>query len=97
MLGWVSRRGMGLTCGHHSSNHTVFCLLNIHLNSLEDMLPFRAQQMKMLADVLRKPGCSSGIIVGDFNAVSPEDKGLGNAWVTLHGRAGPTLGAIIAG
>ena len=49
--------------------------------------------MEILADVLREPGCSGGIIAGDFNAISPEDdgivdkNGLVDAWVALHGRA----------
>jgi len=74
---------------------TVFRLINVHLDSLGDTLPFCAQQMRMLADVLREPGCSGRIIAGDFNAISPEDEGLVNkndlvdAWVALHGRAGP--------
>ena len=74
---------------------TVFRLINVHLDSLWYTLPFRAQQMKILADVLREPGCSGGIIAGDFNAISPEDEGLVDkndlvgAWVALHGRAGP--------
>ena len=51
--------------------------------------------MEILANVLREPGCSGGIIAGDFNAISPEDDGLVNrnglvdAWVALHGRADP--------
>ncbi len=78
---------------------TVFRLINVHLDSLGDTLPYRAQQMKILADVLREPGCGGGIIAGDFNAISPEDEGLVDennlvdAWVTLHGRAGPGGGA----
>ncbi|KAH9992893.1 hypothetical protein BJV77DRAFT_1000439 [Russula vinacea] len=77
---------------------TVFRLINVHLDSLWYTLPFRAQQMKILADVLREPGCSGGIIAGDFNAISPEDEGLVDkndlvdAWVALHGRAGPRGG-----
>ena len=77
---------------------TVFRLINVHLDSLWYTLPFRAQQMKILADVLREPGCSGGIIAGDFNAISPEDGGLVDkndlvdAWVALHGRAGPRGG-----
>jgi tyrosyl-DNA phosphodiesterase 2 len=31
---------------------TVFRLVNVHLDSLGDELPYRAQQIKMLADVL---------------------------------------------
>ena len=72
---------------------TVFRLINVHLDSLEDTLHYRAKQMKILANVLREPGCSGGIIAGDFNAISPEDdelvdkNELVDAWVALHGRA----------
>ncbi|KAG1803365.1 Endonuclease/exonuclease/phosphatase [Suillus variegatus] len=72
---------------------TVFCLISVHLDSLQDTLHYRAQQMEILTNVLREPGCSGGIIAGDFNAISPEDDGLVNknelvdAWVALHGRA----------
>ncbi|KDQ06647.1 hypothetical protein BOTBODRAFT_121205 [Botryobasidium botryosum FD-172 SS1] len=74
---------------------TVFRLVNVHLDSLGDTLHYRAQQMEVLADVLREPGCGGGIIAGDFNAISPEDNalvdknGLVDAWVALHGRADP--------
>ncbi|KAI0252183.1 Endonuclease/exonuclease/phosphatase [Lactifluus subvellereus] len=74
---------------------TVFRLVNVHLDSLGDTLPHRAQQIKLLADVVREPGCGGGIIAGDFNAISPKDEGLVDendlvdAWVALHGRPGP--------
>ncbi|KAG2124895.1 Endonuclease/exonuclease/phosphatase [Suillus clintonianus] len=74
---------------------TVFRLINVHLDSLADTLRYRAQQMEILANVLREPGCSGGIIAGDFNAISPEDdglvdkNGLVDAWVALHGREDP--------
>ncbi|KAI0258234.1 Endonuclease/exonuclease/phosphatase [Gloeopeniophorella convolvens] len=74
---------------------TVFRLINVHLDSLWDTLHYRAQQLEILADVLREPGCGGGIIAGDFNAISPEDvelvdkNNLVDAWVALHGRAGP--------
>jgi tyrosyl-DNA phosphodiesterase 2 len=74
---------------------TVFRLINVHLDSLGDTLHYRAQQMEILADVLREPGCGGGIIAGDFNAISPDDdglidkNGLVDAWVALHGRADP--------
>ncbi len=74
---------------------TVFRLINVHLDSLWDTLHYRAQQLEILANVLREPGCGGGIIAGDFNAISPEDDGLVNknklvdAWVALHGRADP--------
>jgi len=72
---------------------TIFRLINVHLDSLGDTLHYRAQQMEILADVLREPGCGGGIIAGDFNAISPEDDGLVDknklvdAWVALHGKA----------
>ena len=72
---------------------TVFRLINVHLDSLWHTLHYRAQQMEILANILREPGCSGGIIAGDFNAISPEDAGLVDknelidAWVALHGRA----------
>ncbi|KAG2097722.1 Endonuclease/exonuclease/phosphatase [Suillus discolor] len=74
------------------SPRTVFRLISVHLDSLRDTLHYRAQQMEILANVLREPGCSGGIIAGDFNAISPEDDGLVDknelvdAWVALHGR-----------
>lgn len=72
---------------------TVFRLINVHLDSLGDTLRYRAQQMAILANVLREPRCS--VIAGDFNAISPEDdglvdeNGLVDAWVAFHGRADP--------
>jgi tyrosyl-DNA phosphodiesterase 2 len=74
---------------------TVIRLMNVHLDSLWGALPYRAQQMAILANVLREPECSGGIIAGDFNAISPEDhrlvdkNGLVDAWVALHGKAVP--------
>ena len=81
---------------------TIFRLINVHFDSLGDTLHYRAQQMEILADALREPGCGGGIIAGDFNAISPEDDGLVDknkpvdAWVALHGREdqdGATWGA----
>ncbi|KAK0187417.1 hypothetical protein F5146DRAFT_1210165 [Armillaria mellea] len=60
---------------------------------LGDTLPYRAQQIKILAEVLREPGCGGGIVAGDFNALSRQDEalvdenGLVDAWVALHGKA----------
>ncbi|KAK7685298.1 hypothetical protein QCA50_011661 [Cerrena zonata] len=78
---------------------TVFRLINVHLDSLWHTQRYRAQQMEILANVLREPGCNGGIIAGDFNAISPEDDGLVDknelvdAWVALHGRSdGATWG-----
>jgi len=78
-----------------TSPGTVFRLINVHLDSLWNSLHYRAQQMEILADILREPGCGGGIIAGDFNAISPEDdrlvdkNKLVDAWVALHGRADP--------
>ncbi|KAK2611962.1 hypothetical protein QQS21_002068 [Conoideocrella luteorostrata] len=73
---------------------TVLRLLNVHLDSLGDMKHYRAQQMTLLADMLREPGCSGGLIAGDFNAISAaddkliNDNGLVDAWIALRGVAG---------
>jgi len=104
MLGRVSRVALPSKYGRdalcvdiipQTAPGTVFRLINVHLDSLWDTLHYRAQQMEILADVLSEPGCGGGIIAGDFNAISPEDDGLvdknklADAWVALHGRAGP--------
>src|SRR5258708_7611429 len=55
-----------------ASPATVFRLVNVHLDSLGHTLPFRARQIKLLADVLYESACSGVIIAGAFNAISPE-------------------------
>lgn len=73
----------------------VFRLVNVHLDSLGGTLHHRTQQIEILASILREPGCSGGIIAGDFNAISPKDdglidqNGLVDVWVALHGRDDP--------
>ena len=68
----------------------VLRLLNVHLDSLDSHLR-RALQMMILASLLREPGCSGGVIAGDFNALTPpdhalvDDNKLVDAWVALHG------------
>lgn len=53
------------------------------------------QQMEILANILREPGCSGRIIGSDFNPISPEDDDLidknelVDAWVAFLGRADP--------
>jgi tyrosyl-DNA phosphodiesterase 2 len=54
----------------------ISSLINVHLDSLKDTLCYRAQQMEFLAIVLREPGCSGGIIEGDFIAISAKDDDL---------------------
>ena len=79
-----------------TSPGTVLRLINVHLDSLGHTLPNRVKQIKILAGILSEPGCSGGIIAGDFNAISPEDERLigGNklvdGWVALHGKTGPS-------
>lgn len=74
-------------------------LINIHLDSLGDALPHRAAQLEILADVLREPGCTAGLIAGDFNALGPRDhalvgdNGLEDAWVALYGAGADRDGA----
>ena len=77
--------------------------ISIYLDSLWDTLHYHTQQMEILANVLRKPGCGGGIIAGDFNAIRPEDdelidkNGLIDAWVALYGREGPNGATWVAG
>ena len=90
-----NRDGLYVDIIPRTAPNTVFRLVNVHLDSLGDTLPYRTQQMKILADILHEPGCSGRIIAGDFNAISPEDEelvdknGLVDAWIALHGRASP--------
>ena len=76
-----------------STPSTTCRLINVHLDSL-DTLPYRTEQVEILANFLRQPGCGGGLIAGDFNAISPEDhalldkNGLVDAWVALHGKEG---------
>lgn len=73
---------------------TVCRLINVHLDSLWQ-LPNRTQQLKILANALREPGCGGGLIAGDFNSINPgdtaliEDNGLEDAWLALHGSTDP--------
>jgi len=77
-----------------STPTTAYRLINVHLDSLWDTLPYRTEQMEILANLLREPGCGGGLIAGDFNAISPKDhalldkNGLVDAWVALHGKKG---------
>lgn len=73
---------------------TTCRLVNVHLDSLWDTLHHRIEQVKILSDLLREPGCGGGLIAGDFNAISPKDhtllkeNGLVDAWVALKGEQG---------
>ena len=77
-----------------STPSTACRLVNVHLDSLGHTLPYRTEQMEILANLLREPGCGGGLIAGDFNAISPKDhalldkNGLVDAWVALHGNKG---------
>lgn len=72
---------------------TVLRLINVHLDSLDAHFR-RLLQLQALARILREPGCSGGIIAGDFNAIYPEDHKLINqnelldAWEVLYGKTG---------
>lgn len=72
---------------------SIFRLLNVHLDPFDSQAR-RMDQMDVLARLLREPGCSGGIIAGDFNAVYPrdhklvDDYELVDAWVALRGRDG---------
>jgi len=76
-----------------ATSGTVLRLLNVHLDSLNSQFR-RLLQMEVLAGLLREPGCSGGIIAGDFNAILADDHTLidkhklVDAWLTLHGSTG---------
>ncbi|TFK26910.1 hypothetical protein FA15DRAFT_667015 [Coprinopsis marcescibilis] len=103
MIGRVSRMSLPSKYGRDAlcvdlikpaATGTSFRLINVHLDSLGHTLHYRAQQLEILANVLRESGCGGGIIAGDFNAISPEDEGLidmnqlQDAWTALHGETG---------
>ena len=73
----------------------TYRLINVHLDSLGDTLRYRTEQLEILANFLREPGCAGGLIAGDFNAISFDDhalldkNGLVDAWVMLYGEEGP--------
>lgn len=78
---------------------TILRLLNVHLEPLDGHFR-RTLQMGVLASLLREPGCSGGVIAGDFNALLPDDHALVDrhelvdVWVALHGpHGGHTWGA----
>jgi tyrosyl-DNA phosphodiesterase 2 len=48
---------------------TFLRFFNVHLDPF-NAVHLHAQQMEMLASLLRKPGCGVGAIAGDFNAVA---------------------------
>lgn len=73
---------------------TFLRIINAHLESC-DGFSYRAAQLKQLSSVLHEPGCSGGLIVGDFNSVTDDDRllieenKLKDAWLTLHGDTKP--------
>ncbi|KAK0203071.1 hypothetical protein DFS33DRAFT_1385433 [Desarmillaria ectypa] len=60
----------------HSPSHPskLFRVINVHLDSLVINPPFRPTQLIISGDYLRAAG--SGIIMGDFNAITPADQNL---------------------
>ncbi|KAI0712503.1 Endonuclease/exonuclease/phosphatase [Earliella scabrosa] len=83
-----------------STPSAAYRLINVHLDSLWHTLAYRTEQLEILSDLLREPGCAGGLIAGDFNAISPADHallekhGLVDAWVAEKGldRDGATWG-----
>lgn len=81
-----------------STSPTAYRLINVHLDSLADTFHYRTAQLAVIAHLLRQPGCSGGLVAGDFNAISPADhalvdeNGLVDAWCALHsGMAEPRV------
>ncbi|KAK8144993.1 hypothetical protein G3M48_005072 [Beauveria asiatica] len=73
---------------------TFFGVINVHLESC-DAYSYRAQQLNQLTNSLHEPGCSGGLIAGDFNATTDkhdsliEVNGLQDAWLSLYGDKEP--------
>lgn len=69
---------------------TFLRFINVHLESC-DAFDYRTRQLGQIARLLHDPGCSGGLIVGDFNSISDEDNelieknGLEDAWLKLYG------------
>ncbi|KAK0238555.1 Endonuclease/exonuclease/phosphatase, partial [Armillaria nabsnona] len=94
-----------LCCDIHlySPSHSpskLFRVINVHLDSLAINHPFRPTQLTICGDYLRAAG--SGIIMGDFNAITPADQslidelGLLDAWkVAVSNEGGETWGVQV--
>jgi len=90
LLSTTRRDGLCVDIIPPTALDTVCCLINMHLDS-HQRLANHTQQLKILANILCEPGCSGGLIAGDFNSISPEDQALvddnrlEDAWLALHG------------
>ncbi|TFK62850.1 hypothetical protein BDN72DRAFT_964296 [Pluteus cervinus] len=90
---YTSRYNRGALCVNIATPAApgqVLRLLNVHFDSFDSQFR-RTLQLVVLNDILREPGCSGGVIAGDFNAILPSDHALVDkhklvdAWVVLHG------------
>lgn len=74
---------------------TMYRLINVHLDQ-NDCTIYRSMQLKLLADLIREPGCSGGLIAGDYSANTEEDEWLiyenhmVDVWHDLYGRDDPS-------
>ena len=50
-----------------STQTAAYRVVNVHLDSLGDTLPYRTEQLEILANLLHEPRCAGGLIAGDFN------------------------------
>jgi tyrosyl-DNA phosphodiesterase 2 len=70
---------------------SFYRLINVHMESRLAVSRYHAEQVHTLANVIREPRCSGGVLAGTFNAMQlddhqlPDKNGLTDAWVALHG------------
>lgn len=88
-----------LCCDIFWNRTTRIRLVNVHLDSLPIQPNQRPRQVAITAGLLRTAGVSRGVIAGDWNAITEEDRvlagnnGLTDAWEDLHpGEHGFTWG-----
>ncbi|KAJ2924859.1 hypothetical protein H1R20_g12228, partial [Candolleomyces eurysporus] len=59
-----------------SLEKAVICVVNTHLESLPQGAIARPRQLELAARFLKQVDVRGGVVVGDMNAISPEDAGL---------------------
>ena len=81
-----------------SRETAIICVVNTHLESLVQGTMLRPHQLKMCSRLLKSSSVVGGVVVGDMNAIMPEDEGietkvgLRDAWCQGSVDAGKTWG-----
>ncbi|KAH6666479.1 hypothetical protein F5X68DRAFT_236918 [Plectosphaerella plurivora] len=97
----IGRDGLYVDLTPPYARDSFLRVANVHLES-RDTFFYREQQLQKLARALYEPGCSGGLIAGDFNSITEEDhqliewNSLKDAWLTLYGNTKPGAPAAAA-